>query len=462
MDRALEIAKSPMGLDSNHGAIRAIYTVEGALCFVHGAVGCSFNARLLYSLHDNEVVRLTSSMMEGEHVIYGGEELLEKALLEASEAYRPELIVIQNTCIPLLIGDDSAAVARKVAQQTGVKIISTNNPNYEGKQLDGFQNVLKAYIGELMDPSTEIRGKSVNLLGVIPGEYNWRRSLREAVRILNSLGLSVNCVLVGEATTVGEIKGAPKAEANVLFYPEVGLPAARLMEERFGIPYIDTVFPPIGIESTREWILKITEFFDLTKEGQAFIEREMEAMGGALAELEKGQLYNLQFLFGKTYALAGAPYQIPAMVKFLCEDLSMVPTTIAFHEYDPSSFSKLEGFLRKEYLSVEVQTDGDHLQFLEAIKKGYQHPYGDPWLVFGSTLDALHLAFSGVALPVVRFSYPVYDQAIITDRSFAGFRGVVSLVEEIHNTLNLKLSNTGCAFGLPNPFAVLEKITPKP
>lgn len=455
---------APMSQDSHMGALRAIYTVEKAAGYINGATGCTFQPRFLWSIHDNHPMRIFASGMEEMHVIYGGEELLERGLKKLIQVAHPELIVIQNTCIPALIGEDCEGIARMVSEKTGVKILSTTNPNYKGTQLDGFQNVVNRYVTDLMERPQEIRKGSVNLLGVLPGEHNWRNDLKEFHRILQALGLTVHCTLVGDKTSVREILEAPQAEVNCLVYPEAGLSTARLMEERFGTPYLETQFPPIGIDSSREWILKIAEFFGRRERAESFLEGEMEAMGRALSRLEEGQIFNLQFLFGKTYALEAMPFVIPAVVKFLREDLNMSPTTLAFQEYHEVSHARLARVLRENELSPEIQTDGDHKAFLESVKGEYardgRYPDSRPSLVIGSTLDSLIFAFEGIRLPVLKLSYPVLDEAIITDNPFVGLRGVVTLVERVHNLIHQKYWYTGQAFGNhPDPYAVAKSLT---
>ena len=449
----------PMGFDAHTGAVKAVYPIQDALLFVHGATGCSFYPRILVSMHDNYPVRALSSGLEQRHVIFGGGEVLAEGLRKAVKTFHPRLIVVQGTCIPLLTGDDLQGITREVAQETGLKIIATSNPNFKGNQMDGFQNVIQAYIEQVMEGNREKIPGSVNLLGVMPSEYNWRADLREIRRILKALGLKVNSTLVGYDTTVEEIARAPQAEANILLYPELGLPSARLMEERFGIPCVQTAFPPIGIASTREWVFKIAEHFGLQERAEALLEEEMGAMGDALGELDVGQFFPLQYLFGKTYGLKAMPFQIPALVRFLWEDLSLRPTTLAFREYDAGCHRRLAELLQSYRLDPEVQTRGDHLEFFESITRHHTYPYGDPWLVFGSTIDALELAWGGHRLPVIRYAYPVLDESLVTNQPFVGLRGVAFWAERIHNALVKKLWGSEDAAGnFPDFFSNVQGV----
>lgn len=458
MDTGPRWAVAPMGSDCNLGAIRAVYPIEDAICLLHGGVGCSFNARFLFTIHDNRFIRLLSTGIENKHVIFGGEELLEEGLEKAIETSRPELVVVLGTCIPALTGDDLEGVARRVAQRRGVRVIALNNPNYKGGQLLGYHSVVSAYVEQLMEPPGQVEKRSVNLLGVMPGEHNWVNDEREMRRLLEALGLEVRCTLVGAETRVKDILRAPGAEANVLAYPSVGLPAARQMREKFDTPWIETTYPPVGIEASREWLRKIAGFFGLEKRAEEVIAEEMRRMGRALRRLQEGQVYNLQFFSGKTYAIAAAPFQLPAMVRFLYEDLDMHPYVVAFQEMDEPSYGQLMELLNNYGLSPQVQTHGDHREFKEAIARDYRYPGGDPWLVFGSWLDAFDLAIRGVRVPVIRFSYPVMDYSILTEVPFMGLRGVITWAERIHNSLNAVAMWTHSAFGhFPNPYEFIEE-----
>ena len=450
---------TPMGLDCATGAIRAVYPIRDALLLCHSASGCTFNLRNFLAIHDNSLMRAPTTGMIENDVIFGGDELLDTALEKAIDVYDPALIVVHGSVIPFLIGDDIQGISQIVSQRRGVKIISLNSPNYKGTQMDGYLDVIQHYINEVMEEPKEKKSRSVNILGVFPAEYNWRNDEREVHRLLTALGLEVNCVLTGQETRVADIIAAPQAEANLLFYPELGRPGAQLMQEKFGIPYIDTEFPPLGIESTREWLFKIAAYFHLEKEAEALFDREMNRLGESLSRLSMGQFNCLEWLFGKTYSLALAPFQIPAMTKFLYEDLSMRPTTLAFREYNQTCFQSLDKVLKRHDLSPEVQTNGDIHDYIEAVKKDYVYPFGDPWIAFGSTIDASHLCTSGIKLPVIRMAFPVLDEAIITDRPFMGLRGVVTLTELIFNDISTKAFLTDQAFGhIPNPMTIAEEL----
>lgn len=423
----------PMGFDSHMGALRAVYPIEDAFCLIHGAHGCDYQGRGYLGWSAASRLALGSTGMMKQDIIYGGEELLEKTLYEVIEATHPRLVVVQCTCVPTLIGDDAEGVAAKVTRKTGTKIIVTWNPNYRGSQLEGFISTVNKYVTQLMLPPEKKLPKTVNILGAMPAEHNSQNDIKELVRILNGIGLNVNTILLEKGATADKIMRAPEAEANVLFYPEVGLPTARLMQERFGVPYVETILPPLGVESSKEWVLKVAEHFSLSEEAKKFIDGELKEMGQGLYGLMEGEIYSLVTLCGKSYAINAVSYRIPALVKFLSEEFGMVPWTLGIQEFEESSYNKLLKILDERKLSPDIIENGDYLKFMSSIRREFEYPRGKPHLLFGNTIDAYTLYSTATRLPLIRYSFPVLDENIVHFAPFVGFRGVVFLTERMWN-----------------------------
>lgn len=438
----------PMGPDTIQGSVRAMFPMRNSVGIIHGGVGCTFYARFFLTFVDNINMKLLGTLFEADDVVFGGNKTLETALEKVVDVYRPELIVLSNACVPLLIGDDVHGISKRLSKKNGVKIVCVDNANYTGNEIDGYLNVAKEYVKQLMEKKGAVKERTVNLIGTMPAEYNWKRDVKELKRLLTALGLEVNCTFLGPQTYPSEIANAPQAQANVMLFPEIGLPVARLMKDSFETPYIETKLPPVGIEATKEWLIKIGEFFGLEKRVAKLIDEELDNMAEPLAELSAGDCYNLAWLFGKTYAMESMPFWIPAMVKCLREDLSLYPRTLAFQQYHQDSFDRLQEVLKELDLSPEVQTSGDYYEFKEAIARDHHYPWGDPWFVFGSTYTAVFSSVTNTRVPVFPWSTAYWDKKIVTDRPFVGFRGVVTMAEEIHNLLQQKAWMT--VNGLPD------------
>ncbi len=92
--------------------VAALYTARDLgvdLAILHGPSGCSFkHARLL---EEDGLRVLTTSLGETE-IILGGQDVLEKVLIEAEERFHPTRMAVVGTCVSLIIGEDMEAAIR--------------------------------------------------------------------------------------------------------------------------------------------------------------------------------------------------------------------------------------------------------------------------------------------------------------------------------------------------------------
>ena len=95
--------------------------------------------------------------------------------------------------------------------------------------------------------------------------------LSEIERMLNSQGLTINSVLTN--SRFEEIKKAPKASLNILLGGD-GLENAKIMREKFDVPYLVTPYP-FGLNNSMEFLERVNR--GLNKEtNQEFISAEKE------------------------------------------------------------------------------------------------------------------------------------------------------------------------------------------
>jgi light-independent protochlorophyllide reductase subunit B len=76
----------------------------------------------------------------------------------------------------------------------------------------------------------------------------------EVVKLLESMGVGVNCVAPLGATPA-DLRALGRADFNLVLYPEIGGEAARWLGRTFGQPAIDVV--PIGVGATRDFIAAV-------------------------------------------------------------------------------------------------------------------------------------------------------------------------------------------------------------
>src|SRR5271165_940118 len=105
------------------GSRVVLYPISDALHVVHGPIGCAaYTWDIRGALSSGpQLHRLSfSTDLQELDVIFGGEKKLERALRELIATYQPKAAFIYSTCIVGLIGDDVAAVCRRVGRDTGI------------------------------------------------------------------------------------------------------------------------------------------------------------------------------------------------------------------------------------------------------------------------------------------------------------------------------------------------------
>jgi len=94
--------------------VAAMYTARDMnvdVIVMHGPAGCSFMASRPL---ENAGVRVVTSSMKDNDLIFGGGDALEKALRDAKERFKPRTMAVIGTCASTIIGDDIKAVIGRV------------------------------------------------------------------------------------------------------------------------------------------------------------------------------------------------------------------------------------------------------------------------------------------------------------------------------------------------------------
>ena len=94
--------------------VAAMYTARDMnvdVIVMHGPAGCSFMASRPL---EHAGVRVVTSSMKDNDLIFGGAPGLEKALREAKERFSPRTIAVIGTCASTIIGDDISATIGRV------------------------------------------------------------------------------------------------------------------------------------------------------------------------------------------------------------------------------------------------------------------------------------------------------------------------------------------------------------
>ncbi len=238
------------------GAVRAVCGIKDAAVIIHGKSCCHSDSLLFETLtgsqHD---IRVFGSGIRTQDISVGGYRKLSLAIRSVYKEFKPKLIVVLVTSFTALMGDDVDGIIEDLKKEIPCKIISLFCPGFLGDSKDGYSEVLKILVDHM--DKRETQDKSINILGFKRDDPHADSDLNELKRLLQNHNIKLNKVLID--ILFSDLKDVTKAALNVVI-SEDGLECAKLLEERFDIPY--TIVPyPYGFYNSIEFLDKITKFF---------------------------------------------------------------------------------------------------------------------------------------------------------------------------------------------------------
>ena len=303
------------------GSRVVLYPIADALHIVHGPIGCAaYTWDIRGSLSSGpELHRKSfSTDLSEEDVIFGGEIKLYSAIKRLVPEYSPKAVFVYSTCIVGIIGDDVEAVCSKAASETGIPVIPVHSEGFKGTKKDGYRAACKALarLIEMDDPpvasetavSEGVRRPVINILG----EFNLAGEAWIIRDYYERLGIEVGAILTGDGR-VNEIRGAARADLNVVQCSGSLKYLAAEMKERYGIPFKQVSY--FGIEDTADALYTVAEFFhrdlELQRKAKELVQDEVGRIYPAL------QAYRKNLTGKKAAVYVGGAFKAFSMLKSL-------------------------------------------------------------------------------------------------------------------------------------------------
>ncbi len=294
------------------GSRVVLYPVADALHLVHGPIGCAaYTWDIRGALSSGpEINRYSfSTDLREKDVIFGGEKKLEAALFELIERYKPKAAFVYSTCIVGLIGDDVKAICRKVAQKTEIPILPVHSEGFKGTKKDGYFAACLALMNIVGSGDTSsVPPVSINILG----EFNIAGEAWMIRDYYKKMGIDVVSIMTGDGR-VGDIAKAHGAALNVVQCSGSMMSLAKMMEEKYGTPWIRVSY--FGIEDMAEALYKVADHFsskpDIAVAAGNLIRQELQAITPLLESYR-------QQLHGKKAAIyVGGGFKAFSLIKAL-------------------------------------------------------------------------------------------------------------------------------------------------
>jgi nitrogenase molybdenum-cofactor synthesis protein NifE len=421
-----ELRINPLKHSPAIGAAIALQGINAALPIIHGAQGCAFLGKVLLTKHFREPIALATSKLFVEDVVMGSEEKLTKAVQGFIDKNGPDLIGVLTSGLSEVKGDDVARVMKQLeTRNPTLKIVHIPTPDYDGGLEAGYARAVKTVIESIADGErTSGRGKtskvlrptpnakSMNVIAgshLTPGDVNELRELVEAFGMRAIILPDLSALdgsrqgfspLATGGTAVQDIQIMDGSDFTIALGRSME-PAAKLLQQKFGIEY--RVFDSIaGLADTDLLVLTLARISN--RPVPARYERQRRALVDGMRDAHV-------YYGSKTACIALEPDLATQTSKWLDEmgaavELAVIPT---------------------------LSDAADHIRAREV-------QIGDLFSIRGE-FDVLiansHAESTAkrLGVPLYEMGFPVYKTLGYPSKVTIGYRGTLTMINEMANLL---------------------------
>ncbi|HCE68328.1 MAG: nitrogenase molybdenum-iron protein alpha chain [Geobacteraceae bacterium GWC2_55_20] len=232
----------------------------------HGPVGCGWyswgtrrNMMTGITGVNNFAMQFTSDFQEKD-IVYGGDKKLKTLLEEAKELFPlAKGISVLSECPVGLIGDDINSVAKASAKDLDIPIIPCNCEGFRGVSQSLGHHISNDTIRDYIIGTREFAEPESPYDIALIGEYNIGGDAWSTKPLLEECGLNVKSVWTGDGE-LEKIAATHKVKLNVIHCYRSMNYMCKVMEEKFGIPWIELNF--FGPTKIRQSLRALAELFD--------------------------------------------------------------------------------------------------------------------------------------------------------------------------------------------------------
>jgi nitrogenase molybdenum-iron protein beta chain len=426
------------------GALATINALPKVIPIIHAAQGCGGNlftaAYAGSGYHGSGYCggqSMPSSNVTEQDIIFGGVERLEEEIKNTFELINAENFIVVTGCMTEIIADDVAGVVKNF-QNGGHTIFFVETGGFRGNSYDGYEKIMSGIFCHLVNFPGEKDENLVNILGIIPAyDPFFRGDLEEIKRVLTKLGLRVNTFFTPDQN-ISNIKSAGSAALNIVFSQSYGVDLAEKIKNEYGIPFFITDLP-IGALAMEKFLKRLAEYVKIPEKTlHAVLEEENRVYYAYVDKIV--DLYADMDFRQNAVVVSNANGAVP-FSRFVYHELSWNPEYV----YVTDSLSEIkkkritEAFAAADIpetsLVFETDTTAIKKRFLTSLPQFRSEKYFDsfsPAYILGSSLEK-DLA-SSLQAALLTVSFPILNR-LIADKSYAGWRGGLHLMEDIVSTL---------------------------
>jgi light-independent protochlorophyllide reductase subunit B len=322
--------------------------------------------------------------------------LLQNAVRDAYERFRPQALLVGASCTAELIQDDPGGLAR--ALNLPIPVVPLELPSYQKKENWGAAETLYQLVRTLCSRDAPPPGfkrparepgtrASCNILGPAALGFRHRDDLIAVTQLLDSLQIDVN-VVAPLGASPADLARLGEADFNVVMYPEIAHQAAQWLNRTFDQPLVKTV--PIGAQATREFIAEVAQLAGVNP---------TDALRCAPLNADwYSHSVDSTYLTGKRVFVFGDATHVVAAARIASEELGF--TVVGMGTYS-REFAREVREAAKRY-DIEALITDDYLQVEQRVAEL------QPELVLGTQMER-HIA-KRLGIPCAVISAPVHVQ----------------------------------------------------
>lgn len=400
------------------GVLWALAGIKNALILEHGATGTAFYSAVTFNVMNKQSPKgiLFSTGLDEDDVVMGREEKIVRAVEELDGRYHPQIISLAATAVTSVIGLDLEGLRRELQPRVNARLLAFSGGGFVGDYTVGIREVFRTLVDEVAGQAPGKRARTVNLIGPTTDTFNHPSDCAEIKRLLERVGVEVHTVFT-HGTDVAHLENISSAALNIVTR-DIGLEAARCLQQRFGTPYYYGL--PFGLKDSVHFLERITEILGLSLPREV-VSSELQRYGHTLSELS-----SWWHRYEHLRVAVCCPYDYAVgLTRFVREEwgLAVKAVVLPTPAQDPQA---AEAF---QTLGVENFSAAPGEEKLRDLLTAVE-----PHILFGSSRD-FRLA---PQVPIrIHAAMPAFDYLYLFDGTpFVGFRGSMHLTQTLINALN--------------------------
>lgn len=422
------------------GSCQSVVAIKKGVPILHSGPGCGGQISRLIGQGEGYAGGSTAPCTNAEEadVVFGGEKKLRSVIENSFKVIDGDIYVVLTGCTAAITGDDIAAVTGEF-QEEDKPIVYVEEGGFRSNNYASHERLVNAIIDQYVDKfkySDEKEEGLVNVFASIPyQDPYWSGNLEGIKKVLTDIGLKVNILFGNESDGVEEWKRIPNAQFNIVIGPWVGVKIAKHLKVKYGQPFLQFPYLPIGAIETSRFLRSVAEFGHLDEiKVENYIKKEEAKY---YAHIEKMADFMLEFRYGiprRVYTIADSSYAL-GFSKFLLNELGIIPGPQYIVDDIPEKYQdrvKEEfdhiSILQKRTVEVVFDPDAGKNQLrLEEDAKNYEDKR---ILILGSSwdknlADKLHADLLIISVPV--------QHRLIMNCGYTGYEGGLRAIEDIYD-----------------------------